>query len=284
MGDIAEMRHALVQIIRLGYPAQNPVDARPSINRRPCGERGRSRSRIGRLAVIDVENAVARADRLHPVGEAGVADERIGDGRLINAQRFGHSNCDSGVLRIMRALQGGPRQLGDGINVARPNLFHVIPAQAGIHFSNLALAHNIGRWVPAFAGMTEVLSNRPARFILRRDHRDMIRRLHRKQPRLARHIALKPVIAIKVIGRDIEQHRHIAVQAMRQVDLVTRQFQHIDARPLQVRLQRRLAQDRQADIATHHRRITGLLDDMVDQRRGGRLAVGASDADHLVRR
>ena len=132
--------------------------------------------------------------------------------------------------------------------------------------------------------MTEVSGNRPARLILSRDHRDMPRRLHREQPRLARHIAFEPIVAVEMIGRDVEQHRDIAVEAIGQVDLIAGQFQHIDAHPLQVRLQRRLAQHRQADIAAHDCRIARLFDDMMDQRRRGRLAIGAGDADDLVRR
>ena len=36
------------------------------------------------------------------------------------------------------------------------------------------------------------------------------------------------VVPIEMIGRDIEDNRHIAIEAERQVDLVARQLEHID--------------------------------------------------------
>jgi len=83
-----------------------------------------------------------------------------------------------------------------------------------------------------------------------------------------------------MIRRDVEQHRDIAIEALGQVDLVTRQLQHIDA----AFGQRVLRQDRQADVAAHRRRHARGLEDVMDQRGRGRLAVGAGNADHLVRR
>jgi hypothetical protein len=82
-----------------------------------------------------------------------------------------------------------------------------------------------------------------------------------------------------VIGRDVGQHRHIAVEALGQVDLIARQFEHIDA----TFGQRIAAHDRQADIPAHQAGDTGGLYDVMDQCRGGRFAVGAGDTDDLVR-
>ena len=107
-----------------------------------------------------------------------------------------------------------------------------------------------------------------------------LRRLHREQPRLRRGIGLEPLIPIEMIGRDVEQHRDVAVEALGQVDLVARQFEDIDA----AFGERVLRQDRQADVAAHQARHARGLEDVVDQRGGGRLAVGAGDADDLVRR
>ena len=83
-----------------------------------------------------------------------------------------------------------------------------------------------------------------------------------------------------MVGRDVEQHRDVAIEALGQVDLVARQFEHIDP----AFGQRVLRQDRQADVAAHRARHARGLEDVVDQRGGGRLAVGAGDPDHLVRR
>src|SRR3954469_17611005 len=83
-----------------------------------------------------------------------------------------------------------------------------------------------------------------------------------------------------MIGRDVEQHGDVAVEALRQIDLVARQLQHVDA----AFRQRVLGEDRQADVAAHRRRHARGLEDVVDERSRGRLAVGAGDSYHLVRR
>src|SRR3546814_1165360 len=57
----------------------------------------------------------------------------------------------------------------------------------------------------------------------------MIRRLQGKQPRLGCAIARKTFIAIEMVRSDVEQYRHVGVEAVGEIDLVARQFQHIDA-------------------------------------------------------
>jgi hypothetical protein len=104
--------------------------------------------------------------------------------------------------------------------------------------------------------------------------------LELEKPRLGGDIALEAIITIEMIGRDVGEHRHVAVEAVGEVDLVARQLQHIDA----ACGQRIAAEDRQADIAAEQRGDAGGLEDVVDKRGGGRFAVGAGDADDLVRR
>src|SRR3546814_21067000 len=53
---------------------------------------------------------------------------------------------------------------------------------------------------------------------------------HFEQPRLRRRIGLKALIPVEMVGRDIEKHRDIAIEALRQVDLVARQFQRSEER------------------------------------------------------
>ncbi len=69
-------------------------------------------------------------------------------------------------------------------------------------------------------------------------------------------------------------------EAEGQVELEARQFE--DVHP--AGRQRLLRQDRRADVAAEARRDAGGDEDVVDQRRGRRLAVGPGDADDLVRR
>ena len=67
----------------------------------------------------------------------------------------------------------------------------------------------------------------------------------------------------------------VGLQRGREIDLIGRDFQHINA-PGRERLER---QHRHADIAAHLRVAAGAFDEMRDQRGGGRFAVGAGDGD-----
>src|SRR3546814_19277580 len=71
-------------------------------------------------------------------------------------------------------------------DVCSSDLLHnpVIPARGGIHLPIVASRCKVRRWIPASAGMTDGMEYPPARFIFRRDYRDMAGRLQRKQPRL----------------------------------------------------------------------------------------------------
>src|SRR3546814_16894138 len=63
--DAIEIGRTGVEIVRFGAPAQNPVD---TIER---AQRGRNALGVGRLAVVDINDARHLADPLHPVRKAG---------------------------------------------------------------------------------------------------------------------------------------------------------------------------------------------------------------------
>ena len=108
----------------------------------------------------------------------------------------------------------------------------------------------------------------------------MIRRLHLEQSSLRSRIGLETFVSVEMVRRDVEQHRDVAIEALRQVDLVARQLEHIDP----AFGQRILGEDRQTDVAAHRRRNACGLENVVDERGRRRLAVGAGDPDDLVRR
>ena len=87
-----------------------------------------------------------------------------------------------------------------------------------------------------------------------------------------------------MVGRDVEQHRDIAIQALRQIDLIARELEHIDAGPAPVWNESVLREDWKSNIAAHHRWHGSGLEHVMDQRGRGRLAVGAGDPDDLVPR
>src|SRR3546814_20797401 len=77
--------------------------------------------------------------------------------------------------------------------------------------------------------MVDASGDRLRRIVVGRDDRDLIAVLEREEPCLGGGIARKAVIAIEMIGGDVGQYRDIAGQAVRQVELIAGQFEHIDA-------------------------------------------------------
>ena len=78
-----------------------------------------------------------------------------------------------------------------------------------------------------------------------------------------------------MILRHVQQNADGGAQRRRQIDLIGRHFQHVGTAGRE-RLER---QHRHADIAAHLRVAAGAVDQMRDQRGGGRFAVGAGDGD-----
>src|SRR3546814_8285929 len=81
----------LIQIIRLRTAAQYPVDRRISAERRSGG------GGIGRLAVVDEEDAALFLHPLHAVRQAAIAPER---------------RCDRGIGKAKRAAGGDRGEIG----------------------------------------------------------------------------------------------------------------------------------------------------------------------------
>ena len=80
-GDIAEMRGAFANAVFLGEATGDPVDAGAAIGRGRVGrERRGGGGGVGRLAVVDEQDAVCLGDAFHAVGEAGVGAESLLDG------------------------------------------------------------------------------------------------------------------------------------------------------------------------------------------------------------
>ena len=88
-------------------------------------------------------------------------------------------------------------------------------------------------------------------------------------------VVLHGAVAVEMIGRQIEQDAGGRIDRRRQVDLVGRALDHVEALGRR-RIERH---DGAADIAAHLRVAAGRLDDVGGQRRRRRFAVGAGDGD-----
>src|SRR5688500_19528396 len=72
----------------------------------------------------------------------------------------------------------------------------------------------------------------------------MVTGLKLEQAELRCAISLEAVVAVEMVGADIEKHRYIAVEAVCEVNLVGGEFEHVDA----AFRQRLLAEDRKSYI------------------------------------
>ena len=107
------------------------------------------------------------------------------------------------------------------------------------------------------------------------DHRNLRRAKLEKSP-FGREIAAEAAVAVQMIGREVQENRDVRRQRAGEVELVRGKLQH-----------HRLAiggrvkvQHAAPDIAAHLAGTAIGGEDVVDQGRGGRLAVGPRDADH----
>ena len=119
------------------------------------------------------------------------------------------------------------------------------------------------------------IGHRSAPVVIDADDRGAVPLHAGDQALLHRGIMFERAVAVDVVRRDIQQNADRGIQRGRQIDLVGRHLDHMDA-ALGGRLQR---QDGGADIAAHLGVEAGLAHQMRDQRRGGRFAVGAGNRD-----
>ena len=92
------------------------------------------------------------------------------------------------------------------------------------------------------------------------DHREVVAPLRVEDPRLGRGVALEPVVAIEVIGGDVEQHRHARAKRLDRLELEARRLDHADAAGAGRRRADRLG-ERLAQVAADERRPAGLGQD-----------------------
>ena len=115
------------------------------------------------------------------------------------------------------------------------------------------------------------------RLVLGADHGAIAGALPGKDVLLGGHVARNIAMAIDMVRRDVEPHRDVGVEGLQQLELVGGELQHVEAALAERREIERTAADIAADFAAR----TGLLEDVADQRRRRRLAVGACDGDEL---
>ena len=240
-------------------PATDPADARKS------GQRLDGGVHIGGLAVVDEGHAT---DFGHPLAPMGQPFEAVKSGLDLfrrQPQRAAGAIGAGGILVVMRAGQAGDRAQIDGGNL--PSLAHLrqpalarhqIPAgtrQLGLRDTDHArIARPFGQLVCDILPLDLVHADHGA-----------IRPTLRKKPPLGCEIAAHAAVAVQMIGRQVDEHRHIGRQRAGKLDLVGTQLQHHHA----TIFGRVDIQHTAPDIAGQLHGPPRDLEDMGDERRGG---------------
>ena len=256
-----ERRHAA--LLRLA--AEDPVDV--AIGRQRAG-RGVG---VGRLAVVDVDDI---ADRRRPAPGDAAGRDRL----RVPPTIFSRGTLEpaagrpgaGGVLRIVVARQG--RHVGeiDGVAVgvdqhagAERNAAGDGTLERHRHGDDAGTRRaSCRRHAREGSSSTPITAQSPALLagedvLLGGD--------------IARHVAM----AVDMVGRDVEPDRDMGAEGLAAARAGRTTARAHRCRPAERREVERAAADIAADLAAR----AGLGQDMADQRRGGRLAVGAGDAD-----
>ena len=262
MADALEPRRERRHAALLRLAAQDPVDV--VIGR----QRARRGVGIGRLAVVDVDDVADGRDALLAMRQAGIGRQAGDDLLARHAEPAAGRPGAGGVLRVVVARQG--RHVGEIDRVAVGIDQHAGAVRDAAGDRGLEL-HRHGR----DAALDQLGIDGARRLVVDADHGAVADLLAGEDVLLGGDIARQIAMAIDMVGRDVEPHRDMGVEGLQQFELVGRQLQHVEAALAQRRQVERAAADIAADLAAH----AGLGEDMADQRRRRRLAVGAGDGD-----
>ncbi len=232
---------------------------------------------VGGLRVVDPEHAAALGHRLEPVLHGVEAADRAAhlrgvDPRGQRGQRRGH-----GVVGVVQASdahlgrvdldRGAARRRGEA-PVAQQGALRPAAALRRVARREGELPH------------AEVAAGQ-----LPQDHL-VVARVDEPvagghvahDAHLRVHVVLEAVVvAVEVVGRDVRQHADMSAEVVHAVELERAQLQHIPV----VATRGHGVGEALADVAAQRHVQPRVAQDLVDERRGGRLAVRPGDADAL---
>ena len=241
-------------------PADNPVNV--FIRR----QRVAGRLGIGRLAVIDENQIFVGSNRLQAMGKTRKIGESVLQFFHVMAQCAQHASGGGSILPVMGTAQSG-RVLQVGNNVFTRHQHAITPEN--ITISRGRNAANLR------ARCAQGIGHGAAVIIIAADNGRTIRRQHIEKPAFGRDISSHVTMPVEVVGAQICQHRDIGRKRFKQVNLIRRQFQHINRRRVfggALKIQHRMA-----DIAAEPHRSPAGGQKMRDERACCRLAIGARD-------
>src|SRR5262252_6724227 len=270
--DQVGLAHAREEARERGNAPGLGLAARDPENVGEAGERLCGGIRVGCLGIIDEQHAVLAADLFHAVGEARKRNQALLDRLNRKPERERRAGGTGCVLRVVHAAQrADAADMGNGAL----GTVHGLHDRFALHVKPRAqrLAH--GDASELFARPLDAVSRRRAPRIVDADDRDAVRLHAGDQPLLHRGVVRERPVAVEMVLADVEKNTDRRIERGRKVDLIGRALDHVRARLLR----RRQREDGGADIAADLRVAAGRAQEMRNQRRGGRFAVGAGDGD-----
>ena len=236
--------------------------------------------RIGvrRLGIVDVANAVDLAAGLHTVlerlerGQAATHAVDIGtDGQGSRGSAQGIDDIVmSGDFELGRGDERGLDALQTHDHLAIAYKCGVLPIRLVKSDLADATARNI-----------DILIELMDTGVLDVDNHKVIVNHVLEQLDLGERIVLMALVPAQMVGGNVEQHCHAGVKLGRRCNLIARKLRY---KPLVMRAAIDLVHRRLTDVAHSNARLARCLKQVVGQRRGGRLAVGARNGDPVVGR
>ena len=255
----------------------------PAIQKMSLKHRQRLRRRIGvgRLGIVDEQHVALAADLLHAMREAGKRSRPALDLRRRRGRAPGRRRRRSRVLRIVRGRAASRCRARSPIAsacAARRRLASTSVPSHEIARRRSGRAHRDAHDRLA-ARRDQRSADRVAEDVVDADDRESS--AAGDQPLLDRGVVLHRAVAVEMVRRQVEQDADGRIERGREIDLVGRAFDHMEA-VRRRRLERRGS--RVPILPPICASRAGAAQDMRDQRRGGRFAVGAGDGDERRRR
>ena len=215
--------------------------------------------------VVDVTNAALLPHHHHPVRQPSERSERDLHRHVIDAHRARGKPCGQSVFHVRQPFQLQRRTRYAPLFAADAQ-DHLVAIQPGtfIHLLRCGEAPQASMGPPidstTFAGVHDC---RVTGLLIAED------------PILCCRVGVEVRIAVHVVGRNVQEKRDIRPERVNCLQLKRRKLQHVGPRLLLIDR----CYQRFADVAGHDRLTAGDFEDLADQGRRRRLAVGAGDGD-----
>ena len=243
--------------------AESARDQHEWTSRADAVDRGYRRTDVRALGVVDPANAVARDHGFATMRQSGIVLERRGHGADIEPDRVTQRECG--------------KRVGDVVHAGKR---HRIDGHDGLAAPHDARRTSASRDIPLRVRvLPRAESDRPASTVAKVYRQGIVEvgdrdRIAAEHAALRRDVVVEALVAVQVIGADVQHRRRDRTQCAGGLELEARQLQHVEIATAPEQRQRGRTQipagpDPRAGALRHGR----------DQRRDGALAVRSGDGD-----